>query len=210
MEFNVCNVCMYVCMHACMHIYIYIHMCVCVGMRMILFNTLTVTSSVSCQSPTRSTKFLWIAKDHSSPAAAGEAGVFGMRQWPRLRCLACYSNREYSAAPSIAFMHDRLTPIRLAVVNSAMRVAYRGQQCYSADLCIRWKRLQQANWLDNQTNMQCWKTIEHACHNRLAEPSKAEIETTATTAFGFNFEAQGKSMWHEMHEMNELDPSWSI
>lgn len=31
-----------------------------------------------------------------------------------------------------------------------MRVAYRGQQCYSAYLCIRWKRLQQANCLDNQ------------------------------------------------------------
>ena len=43
---------------------------------------------------------------------------------------------------------------------------------------------------------------DRTCYRRLAEPSKAEIETTATTAFGFNFEVG--SMLHEMHEMNEL------
>jgi len=50
---------------------------------------------------------------------------------------------------------------------------------------------------------------DRKCCRRLAEPSKAEIETTATTAFGFNFEA-GKSMLHEMNEMNELDPIWRL
>jgi hypothetical protein len=68
-------------------VYIYVDICriciICtifvyaiyVHMRMILFNTHIYSGIIHpSQSP-------WAAKDHSSPAATGEAGVSGVRQW---------------------------------------------------------------------------------------------------------------------------------